>query len=162
MSGECQYDNCKFSHDIEKVWAAREKPDLSVHFGVKCPVVETFGYCWYGFNCRYGECHIERNAEGKLLVATKVLTCLGKLVNKAAKTETSKVLEDFEENRVSGGFVQMLRDRRYKFEKVKAAMVKIDKKHAPRNYGIAFKEGTKVRVLSLMKPSRLSIVKLPL
>ena len=49
---------------------------------------------------------------------------------------------------MSGGFVQMLRDRRFKFEKVKAAMGKIDKKHAPRNYGIAFKEGTKVRVFA--------------
>ena len=57
--------------------------------------------------------------------------------------EDRKILDDFEENRVSTEFVGMLRDRRFKFEKVQKAMDQIDKKHAPRQKGKSFRSGNK-------------------
>ena len=50
--GKCDRDDCKFSHDFEAVWAKREE-DLGKILNCGCPIFEKFGYCKYGFNCRF-------------------------------------------------------------------------------------------------------------
>jgi len=130
--GKCTYDDCKFSHDFEAVWSAREQPDLGCLLGRKCPIFENFGWCQYGFNCRFGETHIIRNKEtGKL----------ENIRNPEFSEEDVKVLEDYEFNRVNSNYTSMLRENRYPFPKSKAAMSEISAKHAPRNIKKAFKEG---------------------
>eukprot|EP00949_MAST-11_sp_MAST-11-sp1_P004979 g4979.t1 len=53
---ECTYgDRCKQEHSVAE-FLKRKLPDL----GKRCVLFEKYGHCNYGFNCRFGESHIDR------------------------------------------------------------------------------------------------------
>jgi tRNA-dihydrouridine synthase 3 len=53
----CPFATCRFSHDV-KLAIAERPADIKVDAYPTCPVYETFGYCPYGLNCRFGASHI--------------------------------------------------------------------------------------------------------
>ncbi|KAI8359148.1 hypothetical protein BD560DRAFT_334998 [Blakeslea trispora] len=62
---ECTFaENCKFSHDLEGY--LKIKP---ADLGDKCIQFDLFGYCRYGYKCRFLNAHIDKN--NKLIVDEK-------------------------------------------------------------------------------------------
>lgn len=48
--------NCKFSHDIQSIFNAREKDITDI---IKCPNYTNFGYCPFSITCRVGAEHLD-------------------------------------------------------------------------------------------------------
>ncbi|CAG0893210.1 unnamed protein product [Cyprideis torosa] len=58
----CEFKDCRYGiHDVAR-YLSEKPPDI----GPSCYVYETFGFCRCGFECRFGDSHIDR-AEPKLL-----------------------------------------------------------------------------------------------
>jgi tRNA-dihydrouridine synthase 3 len=53
-AGECSYQQCKFTHDLELYLASKPKD-----IGDTCYIYSTKGFCSYGVTCRFAGAHLD-------------------------------------------------------------------------------------------------------
>lgn len=57
---KCEYENCKYVHDIDHYFA--DKPE---DIGDVCPVYTTKGFCPRGLTCRFAKNHLDENRNNR-------------------------------------------------------------------------------------------------
>ena len=75
---------------------------------MNCPVFEKFGFCHYGISCLFANSHVIFNEKDRTYQNKKL--------------ENSKLISDFEFNRLNPLWQTMMRDSRFSFPKTRKAM----------------------------------------
>jgi len=115
----CNWDNCKFSHDIVKYVAAKEA--ASTYLGDKCAFFEKFGVCRDSIRCMFAGAHIK-----KVVSEDGTVTAIENIDNRA-----NGKYPDFEQevtNQITPELTKLLRRHKYRFDDVQVPLRSVERK----------------------------------